>query len=61
VAQQHNNNNHAFPISAFHGMRRFEPALDPGGLSDHGLEELRLAWNVIRIPRERQASKSLVA
>jgi hypothetical protein len=25
-----------------------------------GLEKLGLAWKVVRIPRERQASKSLV-
>jgi stearoyl-CoA desaturase (delta-9 desaturase) len=55
------NNHHAFPSSAFHGMRRFEAALDPGGWVITGLEKLGLAWKVVRIPRERQASKSLVA
>jgi stearoyl-CoA desaturase (delta-9 desaturase) len=53
------NNHHAFPSSAFHGMRRFEAALDPGGWVITGLEKLGLAWKVVRIPRERQASKSL--
>ena len=55
------NNHHAFPSSAFHGMRRFEAALDPGGWVIAGLEKLGLAWKVVRIPREQQASKSLVA
>ncbi len=54
------NNHHAFPSSAFHGMRRFEAALDPGGWVITGLEKLGLAWKVVRIPRDRQASKSLV-
>jgi stearoyl-CoA desaturase (Delta-9 desaturase) len=55
------NNHHAFPTSAFHGMRRFEAAMDPGGWVITGLERLGLAWKVVRIPRERQASKSLNA
>jgi stearoyl-CoA desaturase (Delta-9 desaturase) len=55
------NNHHAFPSSAFHGLRRFEAALDPGGWVITGLEKLGLAWKVVRIPRERQASKSLAA
>jgi stearoyl-CoA desaturase (delta-9 desaturase) len=54
------NNHHAFPSSAFHGMARFEAAMDPGGWVITGLEKLGLAWKVVRIPRERQASKSLV-
>ena len=54
------NNHHAFPSSAFHGLRRFEAAMDPGGWVITGLEKLGLAWKVVRIPRERQASKSLV-
>ena len=55
------NNHHAFPSSAFHGMRRFEAALDPGGWVITGLEKLGLAWKVVRIPRDRQASKSLAS
>jgi stearoyl-CoA desaturase (delta-9 desaturase) len=53
------NNHHAFPTSAFHGLRRFEAALDPGGWVITGLEKLGLAWKVVRIPRERQAAKQL--
>jgi stearoyl-CoA desaturase (Delta-9 desaturase) len=53
------NNHHAFPTSAFHGLRRFE--LDPGGLVILGLEKLGLAWRVTRIPLEKQARKELAA
>jgi stearoyl-CoA desaturase (Delta-9 desaturase) len=51
------NNHHAFPSSAFHGMRRREIALDPGAWVVTALEKIGLAWKVVRIPRERQASK----
>jgi stearoyl-CoA desaturase (delta-9 desaturase) len=49
------NNHHAFPSSAFHGMRRFE--IDPGGWVIWALEKCGLAWRVVRIPPERQAAK----
>jgi len=49
------NNHHAFPSSAFHGLRRFE--LDPGGWVIWLLERAGLAWRVVRIPPERQAAK----
>jgi stearoyl-CoA desaturase (delta-9 desaturase) len=55
------NNHHAFPTSAFHGMRKLEAAMDPGGWVITGLEKLGLAWKVVRIPRDRQAAKSLVS
>src|SRR3954470_5520367 len=55
------NTHHAFPSPPFHGMRRHQAALDPGGWVITGLEKLGLAWKVVRIPRERQASKSLTA
>jgi stearoyl-CoA desaturase (delta-9 desaturase) len=51
------NNHHAFPISAFHGLRRRE--VDPGGWLIRGLERCRLAWNVKRVSPERQLSKTL--
>ena len=49
------NNHHAFPSSAFHGLRRFE--IDPGGWVIWTLERCRLAWRVVRIPPERQQAK----
>jgi stearoyl-CoA desaturase (delta-9 desaturase) len=49
------NNHHAFPTSAFHGLRRRE--LDPGGLFIRALERLGLAWQVVRVSPERQLKK----
>ena len=60
------NNHHAFPTSAFHGLRRGE--VDLGGLFIRFLESLGLAWQVVRVSPERQhdygrrsASQSAVA
>jgi stearoyl-CoA desaturase (delta-9 desaturase) len=49
------NNHHAFPSSAFHGLRRIE--LDPGGILIRILELSGLAWNVVRIPPALQQRK----
>ncbi len=51
------NNHHAFPTSAFHGMRAYE--LDLSGLLIATLERVGLAWDVQRIGAERQATKTL--
>jgi stearoyl-CoA desaturase (Delta-9 desaturase) len=50
-------NHHAFPRSAFHGLRRLEAVLDPGGWVIRLLERLGLAWNVVRIAAERQTAR----
>jgi len=50
------NNHHAFPSSAFHGLRAGE--IDPGGWLIRGLECCGLAWRVVRIPPNRQAVKA---
>jgi stearoyl-CoA desaturase (Delta-9 desaturase) len=50
------NNHHAFPTSAFHGLRRRE--LDIGGLFIRTLERTGLAWQVVRVPPERQRAKA---
>ena len=50
-------NHHAFPSSAFHGLKRWE--IDPAGMLIAGLEKVGLVWDVTRIPAERQASKEL--
>jgi len=46
------NNHHAFPTSAFHGLRTRE--LDIGGQFIRALERLGLAWDVVRVSPERQ-------
>jgi stearoyl-CoA desaturase (delta-9 desaturase) len=53
------NNHHAFPTSAAHGLRRWQ--FDPSALAIAGLEKLGLAWDVVRIPPERQARKAAEA
>jgi stearoyl-CoA desaturase (delta-9 desaturase) len=47
------NNHHAFPTSAFHGLRRWE--VDPSALVIRVLESAGLVWDVVRIDPERQA------
>jgi stearoyl-CoA desaturase (delta-9 desaturase) len=49
------NNHHAFPTSAFHGLRRLE--IDPSGWVIRALETCGLAWQVVRVPAERQQAK----
>ena len=51
------NNHHAFPSSAFHGLRVRE--LDPGGWVIAALERCGLAWDVVRIPTDRQERKAM--
>jgi stearoyl-CoA desaturase (Delta-9 desaturase) len=53
------NNHHAFPTSAFHGMRRWE--IDPSAIVIRTLEKLGLVWDVVRIEPERQARKAEAA
>ena len=53
------NNHHAFPTSAFHGLRRWE--FDPSALLIRGLEKLGLVWDVVRVEPERQARKAAEA
>jgi stearoyl-CoA desaturase (delta-9 desaturase) len=50
-------NHHAFPTSAFHGLRLWERISDPTGLLIALLEKLGLVWNVVRISPERQTAK----
>ncbi len=48
-------NHHAFPRSAFHGLRWWE--LDPSGLIIRAMGAVGLAWNVVAIAPERQAQR----
>jgi stearoyl-CoA desaturase (delta-9 desaturase) len=52
-------NHHAFPTSAYHGLRRVEKLADPSGLLISAMEKAGLIWNVVRVSAERQASKAL--
>ena len=53
------NNHHAFPTSAFHGLRRRE--VDFSGVLILALERLGLAWDVQRVGVQRRASKALAS
>jgi stearoyl-CoA desaturase (delta-9 desaturase) len=57
LGESWHHNHHAFPRSAYHGLRWYE--LDPSGLLISGMRRLGLAWNVVRIPPERQRAKIL--
>jgi stearoyl-CoA desaturase (delta-9 desaturase) len=48
-------NHHAFPQSAFHGLRWYE--LDPSGWLILGLERIGLAWDVVTVTPERAREK----
>jgi stearoyl-CoA desaturase (delta-9 desaturase) len=50
-------NHHAFPTSAYHGLRFWERMADPTGLVISALERLGIVWNVVRVTPERQAAK----
>jgi stearoyl-CoA desaturase (Delta-9 desaturase) len=55
LGESWHHNHHAFPRSAFHGLRWWE--IDPSGLIITGLERVGLAWNVVRITPERQRAR----
>jgi stearoyl-CoA desaturase (Delta-9 desaturase) len=52
-------NHHAFPRSAFHGLRWYE--LDPSGWLILALAKLGLAWDVVRVTPERERAKLAAA
>jgi stearoyl-CoA desaturase (Delta-9 desaturase) len=58
LGESWHHNHHAFPRSAFHGLRWYE--IDPSGLIITGMQKLGLAWNVVRITPERQQARTLV-
>ncbi len=57
LGESWHHNHHAFPRSAYHGLRPWE--IDPSGLIIGAMERVGLAWNVTRIPPERQRAKAL--
>ncbi len=56
LGESWHHNHHAFPRSAYHGLRWWE--IDVSGMIISLLERLGLAWNVIRITPERQRQKA---
>ena len=59
LGESWHHNHHAFPRSAYHGLRWWE--VDPSGLIISGMQRLGLAWNVVRITPERQRAKVAAA
>ena len=57
LGESWHHNHHAFPRSARHGLRWWE--IDLSALIIGGLERAGLAWNVVRVPTERQREKAL--
>ena len=49
------NNHHAFPTSAAHGLRPWQ--IDISAMVIRLLEKTGLAWDVVRVPRERQVAR----
>jgi stearoyl-CoA desaturase (delta-9 desaturase) len=52
-------NHHAFPRSAFHGLRWYE--LDPSGWLILAMGRVGLAWDIVRVEPERQRAKLAAA
>jgi stearoyl-CoA desaturase (delta-9 desaturase) len=61
MGESWHHNHHAFPTSAFHGLRLGERLADPTGLMIALLEKLGLVCNVVRVSPDRQAAKLLSA
>jgi stearoyl-CoA desaturase (delta-9 desaturase) len=59
LGESWHHNHHAFPRSAYHGLRRWE--IDPSGLIIAGMQKVGLAWNVVRISPERQQARAVTA
>jgi stearoyl-CoA desaturase (Delta-9 desaturase) len=57
LGESWHHNHHAFPRSAYHGLKRWE--IDPSGLLISAMGRVGLAWNIIKITPERQREKSL--
>ncbi len=56
LGESWHHNHHAFPRSAVHGLKRWEP--DPSAMIIGAMEKLGLARNVVRISPERQAERA---
>jgi len=56
LGESWHHNHHAFPRSAAHGLKRWEP--DPSAMIIAAMERVGLARNVVRISPERQAERT---
>jgi stearoyl-CoA desaturase (delta-9 desaturase) len=56
LGEAYHNSHHAFPTSATHGLRWYQ--VDISSLVINGLEKAGLAWDVVRVSPERQATKA---
>jgi len=61
LGESWHHNHHAFPTSAFHGLRPLERLADPSGLTIALLEKVGLVRNVVRVSPEKQAVKAIAA
>jgi stearoyl-CoA desaturase (delta-9 desaturase) len=59
LGESWHHNHHAFPRSAYHGLRWWE--VDPSGVIIAGMQKVGLAWNVVRISPERQRARAVAA
>ncbi|HEY1567985.1 MAG TPA: fatty acid desaturase [Solirubrobacteraceae bacterium] len=59
LGESWHHNHHAFPRSAYHGLRWWE--IDVSGLIIAGMQRVGLAWNVVRISPERQQARAVTA
>jgi stearoyl-CoA desaturase (delta-9 desaturase) len=55
MGEAFHNNHHAFPTSAAHGLGKWD--VDPSKWVINGMEKVGLAWDVVRVSPERQATK----
>ena len=58
LGESWHHNHHAFPSSAFHGLKRWE--VDVSGLVIAGMSRLGLVWNVVKISPDLQRKRQLV-
>jgi stearoyl-CoA desaturase (Delta-9 desaturase) len=59
LGESWHHNHHAFPRSAYHGLRWWE--VDPSGVIIAVMQKLGLAWNVVRISPDRQRARAAAA
>ncbi len=57
LGESWHHNHHAFPRSAYHGLRWWE--IDLSGLIISAMERVGLAWHVVRITPERQRARAV--